>query len=360
MRTWIAGAVLGTCIGLSLIGPSALAASESTLYDVGYHEHSIKVDEYYAPPGAVIQVGLNYREWYSPNATDVLVYVSGMQSHSQWFNDAADEFAARGFNVYALDRRGSGLSHGKRGHVRTPFQWVADLAQFIGFVKAKNPGKRVHLMGNSFGARIVMTYAESFPTTIDTLILETPATAMRVSLTPQTMVEIQSYVWKYYPTPLHDELFTDQVNYLDFMAQDDLAIRNITANIYKMGELINVGNLMARGLAQLTMPVLMLVSNDDPIVDTPAVVATIYDRLNTSKKLVRYDGVRHFLLFEPVHAQVIEEISAWMNGATTTSAAKRAAAAVAPSDAVEEDGSDWILSLRTEAEQMGWSPLLNQ
>ena len=152
MNNLVKCAVFGVFLaGTPMTGPS-LAATKSPLYNVNYHTHTLDVKDFYARPGSPDYLKLNYREWFNPYARDVLVYVHGMQSHSQWFNEAGDELAARGLNVYAVDRRGSGLSQGKRGHVDTPFQWIADLAQFIGFVHSKNPGKRVHLMGNPPGA----------------------------------------------------------------------------------------------------------------------------------------------------------------------------------------------------------------
>ncbi|MBK8176048.1 MAG: alpha/beta fold hydrolase [Rhodospirillales bacterium] len=357
MKMWIKGAVLGAVLASTSMSGTAFANATSTLYDVGYRTHDLVVQDFYARPGSPDHIRLNYREWYSPSATDVLVYVHGMQSHSQWFNESGDELAARGFNVYAVDRRGSGLSGGKRGHIYTPFQWIADLAQVIGFVRAKNPGKHLHLMGNSFGGRLVMTYAEAFPDTIDTLILETPATAGRVSLPAEEIIEAQYYMWKYYPTPLHDDLFTSNPDKLAFMAQDKLGIRRITANMYKMEGLINVGNLMPQNMARITMPLLMLLSNNDRIVDTPAVISGVYDRVaSIKKKLVRYDDVEHYLLFEDKHEEVLNEIANWMNSFTPPAARAFAPVKAATALAGDEEAGNWIDDVREEADRMGWSP----
>ena len=134
----------------------ATATSAGSLGDKFYHRKSITVDDPFRGPNGRPTITLKYREWFRPDASAVLLQISGMQSHSQWFNENGDYLHSLGYNVYALDRRGSGFSQGTRGHVYSPFQWVADLAQVIGFIKAKNPGKPLHLMANSFGARIAI------------------------------------------------------------------------------------------------------------------------------------------------------------------------------------------------------------
>ena len=356
MQKWITSAVFGVVLAAAPMSDTALAAPKSTLYDVGYRTHKLVVQDPYAPPGDPEHLKLNYREWFSPSASDVLVYVHGVQNHSQWFNESGDELAARGFNVYAVDRRGSGLSQGKRAHVHTPFQWVSDLAQMISFVRGKNPGKRVHLMGNSFGGRLVMTYAGAFPETIDSLILETPTSHGQISLAPEEMIELQFHVLKYYDTPLHDDLFTDDQEKLAFMAQDKLAVHQITANFYKMEILMNAGNLQPQSLARLTMPVLVLLAKDDRVVDTPGVIAGVYERLQGSKKLVIYDGVEHYLQFEDRHSELLNDIANWMNAFVPSAARSSARVAMSEDSDSDEEARDWITQCRHEASRRGWTP----
>lgn len=288
----------------------AYSAAFASLYDIDYRTNHFVVED--SEFGHSLR--LNYRAWVDESASDVIVYLSGMQSHSQWFNETGDYFASMGFNVYALDRRGSGLSWGRRGHIHTAFQWISDMAQFIGFVRQQNPGKPLHLMSNSFGARLTMAYAIAFPEQVDSLILIAPGTHMQVSLPPEQMVKTLFHVRKYFPTPLQDELFTSDPERLDFMAQDELGLRQVTANLYKMGEFLNTGNLMTPRLQRLTMPVLVLLSQQDKILDVPAVIAGLYNRLETQKKLVTYEDVEHFLLFEEaVRQDVLDEITHWID-----------------------------------------------
>ena len=49
--------------------------------------------------------------WRHPSPIASLVVVHGLQSHAQWFAEAADGLVARGLAVYAVERRGSGSSN---------------------------------------------------------------------------------------------------------------------------------------------------------------------------------------------------------------------------------------------------------
>jgi alpha-beta hydrolase superfamily lysophospholipase len=310
IRRRVAVHVFLAALVMALAWVHAASANVSPWYNVRYKTQSLIITDTYLPTGPA-QFRLNYREWFVPDASEVLVYLSGMQSHSQWFNEAGDYLASLGYNVYALDRRGSGLSAGMRGHTYSPFEWIADLYNMIEFARAKNPGKKIHLMANSFGARIAMTFAVAFPHNIDSLILESPATNMQVSLDSGVMVEVQRRNREYFPTPLHDELFTHDPAKLAFIAQDKLGLGGITANVYKFGDLLNTGNLMPQSMARLSMPVLVLVSLDDKIIDPPAVISGVYDRL--TKKLLTYTGVDHFLLFTDKHIEVLDAIDQWID-----------------------------------------------
>jgi pimeloyl-ACP methyl ester carboxylesterase len=64
--------------------------------------------------------------------------------------------------VYTLDMRGHGFSGGKPGHaVSHPEQMGDDIADFLGFVGAKNPGAPIVLGGHSAGGGLVLRFSRS-------------------------------------------------------------------------------------------------------------------------------------------------------------------------------------------------------
>ena len=94
--------------------------------------------------------GLNIftRHW-RPAGTSraALVICHGVNSHGGQYLRAAEEFAAAGFAVTALDLRGRGRSEGERFHVED----VADLSQTIELAKSHDPGLPRYLLGHSAG-----------------------------------------------------------------------------------------------------------------------------------------------------------------------------------------------------------------
>ncbi len=56
-----------------------------------------------------------------------VVMTHGLQSHSGWFAQSAARMAAQGHPVYAVDRRGSGLSQGPRGDMKAFDEMIEDL-----------------------------------------------------------------------------------------------------------------------------------------------------------------------------------------------------------------------------------------
>ena len=74
--------------------------------------------------------GLNifFRWWRPEEPRAVVVVVHGFNSHSGYYRWVAEQFAASGVAVYALDLRGRGHSDGERFYVDRFSDWVGDVA----------------------------------------------------------------------------------------------------------------------------------------------------------------------------------------------------------------------------------------
>ena len=80
-----------------------------------------------------------------------VVMLHGLQSHSGWFVQSQTFLAGLGFPVYAMDRRGSGLSEGGRGDCTGFRQMDADVLAVVTHVRAQHDVKAVHVFGHCFG-----------------------------------------------------------------------------------------------------------------------------------------------------------------------------------------------------------------
>jgi acylglycerol lipase len=102
------------------------------------------------------------RHWRPAGETEpraALVICHGVNSHGGQYLRSAEEFAAAGFAVTALDLRGRGRSEGERFHVENVADYVADLSRAIELAKARDPGLPCFLLGHSAGGVVSVTYA---------------------------------------------------------------------------------------------------------------------------------------------------------------------------------------------------------
>lgn len=118
-------------------------------------------------------VDISYRVWRPDEAPHaVLVIAPGFNSHSGQYEWVGQQFASRKVAVYAIDHRGRGRSDGKRFFVKDVLEYVEDLSSLIDIARARNPGRRVFLLGHSAGGVISCIYALEHPVDIDGLICE--------------------------------------------------------------------------------------------------------------------------------------------------------------------------------------------
>jgi pimeloyl-ACP methyl ester carboxylesterase len=124
-----AAVTLGACGSpCAVLDPTA----ERVVYYASDRPQTARAEhEYRTADGAV----LGYVEHRAAAPVAAIVYLHGIESHSAWFDAAADGLCARGFDVYCLDRRGSGMNRENRGfrsgHVDHAETLIADIRDFV-------------------------------------------------------------------------------------------------------------------------------------------------------------------------------------------------------------------------------------
>ncbi len=109
---------------------------------------------------------LHYLDWGSPDKPP-LVLLHGIARHAHTFDHIAAQLAA-GYHVVAMDMRGHGDSAWSPTGAYLVEDYVRDLEAFVrelGF-------RRVTLLGNSTGGRVVQVYAGTRPALVERLIVE--------------------------------------------------------------------------------------------------------------------------------------------------------------------------------------------
>jgi alpha-beta hydrolase superfamily lysophospholipase len=144
--------------------------------------------------------------------------------------------ASLGCPVYALDRRGSGMSRELRGHCSDFREMVADISFVCEYVMNRHRVAKVHVVGHCFGAIPACVFACQYPDKVETLVLTTPGIYTHSDLSLWQKLSI--FLWKiegrvcYIPVPLDVDEFSDLEPYRRFIREDPLAVTAATSEFY--------------------------------------------------------------------------------------------------------------------------------
>lgn len=243
-----------------------------------------------------------------------ILYLHGIESHMGWFEDMARRLQTKGFSVYAFDRRGSGLSKEIRGDTKSYKVLMNDIEDVVDSIRTERPGRRLYLMGVCGGGKFAVSFAGYNPKAIDGLILISPAIKTKVTLPLKDKLDVflSSFLnpAKKIPTPLSDNMFTSNKRYTDFIKNDMLKVRELTARFYR--ELVMMDLFLAHRIFSLDMPILSILAGDDDIVDNERLKAW-HDRLKARDKTLKvFEGCRHFLPFQENVDDVVDFVTRWI------------------------------------------------
>jgi alpha-beta hydrolase superfamily lysophospholipase len=256
--------------------------------------------------------GANFicRVWAGHPGSPVLIYLHGIEGHSQWFENTAAVLNGRGITVFAPDRRGAGANHRERGSLVSHKIFLADVEDMIKRIGHYHSGSPIVLMANCWSARAAAIIAREdykpqggpLPS-LSGLILTCPAIFTKADFPRSTKLKIffewiqGSYrLMQYWPIPLKTEMFTDNQPYLDFIERDPLRLTEATTSFY--AETFIMGWRARRAAKHVNLPTLLLQSEKDQIVDVSK-VETWHTQLKTNHKVMRvFPDASHSLDFD--------------------------------------------------------------
>lgn len=158
-------------------------------------------------------VNLAYRFWAGESGRCVVLYLHGIEGHSQWFENTASVLNHAGITVYASDRRGSGLNSFERGHTVSFKSLLADAEVLLARIRDRHRNEPIVLMGNCWGAKAaVLLASQNYRSIYDSrslpfagLVLTCPAIKTKVDFDLKTKLKIAYQSWRR-PGAGHDEL----------------------------------------------------------------------------------------------------------------------------------------------------------
>lgn len=269
-----------------------------------------RLDHIPGPDGVLIPTRV-YGE--NCNRTPV-VLVHGLQSHSGWFVQSASFLSSLGFPVYAMDRRGSGLSKERRGECADFMEMVDDLAAVSNYATQKHKAKKTHLLGHCFGAMPATAFACEYPGQLQSLILSTPGihTLSNLHSGQKLLILWSKFTGKrlYIPIPIEPEMFSDLEGWVAFVRADSLALREVTCSFFY--EVQRARWFIRKNTGKLRMPLLMAIAASDPICDNKRNRRFLAAVPSDHKELVEYPNARHILEFSREKDHFFCDLKNWL------------------------------------------------
>jgi alpha-beta hydrolase superfamily lysophospholipase len=254
------------------------------------------------------------RSWQPAGAPRaVVVLCHGFKSHGGQYLWSADQLAAAGYAVYALDLRGRGNSSGERFYVEHVDEYVDDVAATIRIAKQRAPGLPVFLLGHSAGGVISCTYALDHQSELAGLICE--SFAFRVPA-PQFALNAIKGLSRIAP-----RLRILDLKPKDF-TRDPAALAELNADPLIAGEVqpaITVAALwradqrLEKEFPTIKIPVLIMHGTQDKAT-MPAGSQMFYEKAGSKDKTLKlYEGHFHDLLNDIGKEGVMADVKAWID-----------------------------------------------
>ena len=247
----------------------------------------------------------------------VVAYVHGLQSHSAWAWELATSFAWRGYTFVSLDRRGSGLSPERHTEFPDAETTTKDYARFLDHTLATNPSLPVLAIGHCLGGSILTATLATAPHLAEKLskviIVSAWLNKLHATKTPSELDtmrnDISDDMWD---VGLSASDFTDSLDYQRFIAEDPLAVREITRtsrrNILQLEDLYSAWKAPAELQAQF------ITSIDDPVIDVPSAAGQARNVYGSNMSLHFFGERKHFIPFTNFREALVTQVTEVQSG----------------------------------------------
>lgn len=259
------------------------------------------------------------RYWPAPAGAPAVLYLHGIQSHCEWYTETARAINAAGFAVLQPDRRGSGRNLRERGHADSHGQLIEDGFLCVSELRRRTGADRVHLIGVSWGGKLVVAMHVTDPTVAASLTLVAPGLFPVVDVSAAEKFRIGwsmlSEPKRHFDIPLNNpELFTAEPDKIEYLRHDALQIHQATAGFFL------ASRRMDRVFKKLPdgppVPVHLLLAGDERIIDNDATRDFVSNLPWKDKRISIYPKSRHTIEFGEERDRFVGDIIAWLKHPT--------------------------------------------
>ena len=238
--------------------------------------------------------------------------VHGVKSHSGYYFWAAEQLAARGFAVYAVDLHGRGKSEGDRFYLEQMADYVDDAATLVHLAKSRHPSVPFYLLGHSAGGVISSVYTLEHQAELSGFICESFAFQVYAPDFALTVLKGLSHVAPHlHVLDLKSEDFSRDPAAVRAMNEDPLIAGEVQPT-NTVAELARADERLKQEFPLITLPVLILHGTADKVTK-PGGSQFFYDTAGSKDKTLKlYDGYAHDLLNDIGRERVMTDIVTWI------------------------------------------------
>ena len=242
----------------------------------------------------------------------IMILIHGFNAHSGYMEWPAEQFAANGLVVHALDLRGRGKSEGERFYVEQLSDYLSDVNTLINIARAENPGLPIYVLGHSAGGVIATSYVFENQKEIAGLICESFAYDVGLPHLVQLALEGVSHLAPHlHVFSLKNEDFSRDPAAVERMNNDPLIAKE-SQPAETAAVLLKAADALTDHFPQFNVPVLIIHGTADKAT-RPAGSQKFYDDAgSTDKTLKLYEGHYHDLLNDVDREVVMANILNWI------------------------------------------------
>ncbi len=255
------------------------------------------------------------RYWPSPECKSAVLHVHGIQSHCGWYTMTAGALNRGGMAVLQPDRRGSGQNRGARGHADSPEQLIDDARRSAEWLCEHAGVGKVHLVGVSWGGKLIAALHATYPEIAETLTLVAPGLFPIIDVSPAEKFRIGwsmvSNPERLFDIPLNDpELFTSRPEWIDFLNNDELQVRQATAGFFLASR--RMDRIAARLAKSPPVPLHLYLAAEERIIDNEKTMRMVRELAWPHRHTTVFNRSRHTFEFGDDRNDYLADLVAWL------------------------------------------------
>ncbi len=259
-------------------------------------------------------VSLFWQGWLPASPpTAVVLICHGLGEHSGRYGTVVDLLVPDGCALYGLDLRGHGRSSGRRAHLHSYADWIADLDTFRRSVVARHSGLPLFLLGHSMGGQIALAYALERQAELRGVVLSAPALAS--NLVPKTVAVVLKALARVAPTLRPAGIDPTKISKdPDVVAayRADPLVHHGNPTLGLSAALFRQFDVLPERARELRLPVLLQHGLADELSDPAGSRRLAAACGSTDQTMCWYEGLWHEIYHEPERAGPLADLRDWL------------------------------------------------